>query len=120
MAHFAKLDQNNKVIEVHVIHNNELLDEQGNESEAKGIEFLTQWSGGHTHWKQTSYNGTTRKNYAGIGFTYDAQRDAFIPPKPFASWLLDEATCRWKAPAQMPSDGKRYNWNEATLSWVTN
>lgn len=118
MAHFAKLDENNVVLEVHVVHNNELLDENGQESEAKGIAFLTTWSGGYTNWKQTSYNGNMRKNYAGIGFTYDAQRDAFIAPKPFPSWSLDESTCRWTAPVPMPTDDKRYRWDEPTLSWV--
>ena len=118
MAHFAKLDSNNVVLEVHVIHNNELLDKDGKESEAMGIAFLTTWSGGYTNWKQTSYNGNIRKNYAGIGFTYDAQRDAFIPPKPFNSWVLNETTCCWDAPTPMPQDGKMYKWDEPTISWI--
>lgn len=80
MAHFAKLDNNNIVLEVHVVHNNELLDENGQESEAKGIEFLVNWSGGYTNWKQTSYNGTFRGKYAGVGDTYDAQNDVFVTP----------------------------------------
>lgn len=117
MAHFAKLDENNVVLEVHVVHNNELLDESGNESEAKGIEFLTRWSGGHVLWKQTSYNGNFRKNYAGIGFTYDPIRDAFIPLQPYASWTLDNVTCRWQPPVAMPTDGQMYSWNETTQSW---
>lgn len=117
MAHFAKLDLNNVVIEVNVIHNNELLD-NGVESEAKGIAFLTDWSGGYTNWKQTSYNSTTRKNYAGVGFTYDAIRDAFIPPKPFDSWLLNEESCQWTAPVAYPIDGKMYRWDESTIAWV--
>jgi hypothetical protein len=117
MAHFAKLDENNVVLEVYVVHNNELLDNSGNESEAKGIAFLTEWSGGYDLWKQTSYNGSFRKNFAGIGYTYDAQRDAFIPPKPFASWVLDEDTCLWNAPMPIPTDGQRYSWNEANQSW---
>lgn len=118
MAHFAKLDSNNVVLEVHVIHNNELLDENGNESEAKGVAFLTAWSNGYTNWKQTSYNGNIRKNYAGIGFTYDAQRDAFIPPKPFNSWVLNETTCCWDAPTPMPQNEKMHKWDEATTSWI--
>jgi hypothetical protein len=118
MAHFAKLDENNVVIEVNAVHNNELLDENGQESEAKGIEFLTAWSGGYSNWKQTSYNANFRKNYAGIGYTYDSQRDAFIPPKLFASWVLDENTCIWVAPVAKPEDGKRYTWDEATTSWI--
>jgi len=117
MAHFAKLDENNVVLEVHVVHNNELLDD-GIESEAKGIAFLTEWSGGYTNWKQTSYNGNFRKNYAGIGYTYDVVRDAFIPPQPYQSWTLDEATCSWNAPVPYPNDGGVYVWNEATTSWV--
>lgn len=117
MAHFAKLDNNNVVLEVHAVHNNELL-QDGVESEAKGIAFLINWSGGYTNWKQTSYNGKIRKNYAGIGYTYDSVRDAFIPPQPFASWVLNEETCQWDAPVAMPDDGQRYIWDEATTSWV--
>jgi len=117
MAHFAKLDENNAVLEVHVVNNNDLL-QDGIESEAKGIQFLIDWSGGYTNWKQTSYNGNFRKNYAGIGFTYDAQRDAFIPPQPFPSWTLNEDTCLWDAPVAYPTDGQRYQWDEATTSWV--
>jgi len=117
MAHFAKLNENNIVLEVHVVHNNELLDENGQESEQKGIDFLTSWSGGYTNWKQTSYNGNFRKNYAGIGYTYDSVRDAFIPPKPFNSWTLNENTCLWESPVMYPTDGNAYSWNESTLSW---
>ena len=117
MAHFAKLNENNVVIEVCCVHNNELL-QDGVESEAKGIQFLVDWSGGYTNWKQTSYNGRIRKNYAGFGYTYDAQRDAFIPPQPFASWVLNEETYLWDAPVAMPIDGQRYTWDEATTSWV--
>jgi len=117
MAHFAKLDENNVVLEVHVVNNNELL-QGGVEVEAKGIQFLVDWSGGHPLWKQTSYNGNIRKNYAGIGYTYDAQRDAFIPPKPYPSWTLNETTCLWDAPTPIPTDGKPYQWDEATTSWV--
>jgi hypothetical protein len=118
MAHFAKLNENNIVLEVNVVHNNELLDEHGHESEAKGIAFLANWSGGYANWKQTSYSGSIRKNYAGVGFTYDATRDAFIPPKPFASWTLNETTCLWEAPTPMPTDNKRYSWDEEQLIWV--
>lgn len=117
MAHFAKLDENNVVVEVIVVHNNELLDENGQESEQKGIEFLTAWSNGYTNWKQTSYNNKFRKNYAGVDYTYDAVRDAFIPVKPFQSWVLNEDTCRWQAPISYPTDGKLYKWDESTLSW---
>jgi hypothetical protein len=118
VAHFAKLDENNNVLEVHCVHNNELLDENGVEQEQKGIDFLVAWSGGYPYWKQTSYNGNIRKNYAGIGYTYDPDRDAFIPPKPYLSWVLNEQTCLWDAPVPMPTDGQRYEWDEATTSWT--
>jgi hypothetical protein len=94
MAHFAQLDENNVVTQVIVVHNNELLVD-GVQQEAKGIEFCQNLLGGT--WIQTSYNGNIRKNFAGIGFTYDAQRDAFIEPQPQSEgWLLDEATCTWR------------------------
>lgn len=115
MAHFAKIDENNTVTQVIVVHNNELL-ENGVENELKGIAFCQSLFGGN--WKQTSYNGTMRKNFAGIGYTYDQTRDAFIPPKPYNSWLLDEATCIWSAPVAHPSDGKIYIWDEAVTNWV--
>lgn len=114
MAHFAQLDNNNIVTKVIVVHNNELLD-NGVESESKGIAFCQSLFGGN--WKQTSYNGNIRYNYAGIGYSYDEERDAFIAPKPYTSWVLDEDTCRWQAPVPYPTDDKRYNWNESTLSW---
>jgi len=115
MAHFAKLDENNIVLEVNVVNNNVL---DASNEEASGIAFLTEWSGGYSNWKKTSYNGRFRKNYCGVGYTYDSIRDAFIPPKPFSSWLLNENTCQWKAPVAMPTDGKVYTWNEDTISWV--
>jgi len=117
MAYFAKLDENNVVLEVLSVNNNELL-QDGVESEAKGIQFLVDWSGGYTNWKQTSYNRRIRKHYAGIGYTYDSARDAFIPPQPFQSWVLNEKTCLWDAPVAMPTDDQRYYWDEETLSWV--
>lgn len=120
MAHFAKLDENGIVLEIICIHNNELLDELGNESEQKGIDFLTNWSGGYLNWKQTSYNDSFRKNFAGIGHRYDLTLDAFIPLKPFDSWILNEETCQWKAPTDYPIDGKLYFWDEETVSWLEN
>ena len=117
MAHFAQLDDNNTVTQVIAVNNSELLDESGQESEALGVAFCQSLFPG-TRWAQTSYNGTIRKNYAGIGFTYDEARDAFIAPRPFESWLLDEATCQWTAPAPYPQDGKRWAWDEAALSWI--
>lgn len=116
MAHFVRLDENSIVVQGIVVHNNELID-NGVESEAKGIAFCQSLFAGAT-WVQTSYNGRIRKNYAGIGYTYDEARDAFIPPKPYASWLLDEGTCQWEAPVPYPVDGEQYTWDEATTSWV--
>jgi len=116
MAHFAQLDDNNIVTQVIVVANDELLLD-GVESEVKGILFCKSLFGGDTKWKQTSYNGNFRKNYAGIGYTYDAQRDAFIPPKPYASWNLNQTTCLWEPPTPMPQDGKQYRWDEPTTSW---
>ena len=116
MAHFAKIGLNNKVISVHSVHDNELKDSNGVEQENIGIEFLTNLHGWAV-WKQTSYNNNIRKNFAGIGFTYDEDRDAFIPPKPFNSWILNETTCLWEAPIALPDTENRYNWNEATTSW---
>jgi len=116
MAHFAKLDSNNIVVFVTAGRD----EDNGKEDE---LSLLT----GDTY-KQTSYNthggkhllgGTPfRKNYAGIGYTYDSVRDAFIPPKPFPSWVLNEETCLWDAPVAMPADGKIYNWDEGSITWL--
>ncbi len=114
MAHFAQLE-NNIVRQVIVVNNQELLDENNVEQEEKGIAFCQSLLGGN--WKQTSYNANIRKNYAGAGYTYDAERDAFISPKPYASWILNEDTCRWEAPVAFPDDEKAYTWNEKTVSW---
>lgn len=118
MAHFAKLDANNVVTQVIVIGNKDTADAAGVEKEHIGAAFCERLFGGT--WKQTSYNGNIRKNYAGIGYAYDSGRDAFIPPKPFNSWLLNETTCLWEAPVARPTDGKIYYWDEPTLSWVEN
>ena len=118
MAHFAKLNENNVVTEVHVVNNIELLSPDGHESEILGVAFLIRWSGGYSNWKQTSYNGKIRKNYAGVGYKYDPARDAFIPPQPFASWTLNESTCLWESPVPCPTDGQRYQWDEASNNWV--
>jgi len=115
MAHFAEIDQFGKVKRVIVVANADTADASGVEKEHIGAAFCEKLFGGT--WKQTSYNGNFRKNYAGIGYTYDATRDAFIPPQPFPSWVVNEATCQWQAPTPMPTDGKRYSWDEATLSW---
>ena len=118
MAYFAKLDENDVVIDVHALNNLEMLTTEGVESEDMGKAFFIRWSGGHSNWVQTSYNATIRKNYAGIGYTYDRVRDAFIAPQPFPSWTLVEDTCQWQAPTPMPTDDKVYVWNEETTSWV--
>lgn len=118
MAHFAQLDENNVVTQVIVVNNNELLDENGVEQEAKGIVFCQSLFGETTHWVKTSYNASIRKNYAGIGFIFDESKNAFIPPKPYPSWVLNETTCTWKAPIECPNDGKNYNWDEKTTSWI--
>ena len=109
MAHYAFLDQNNIVTEV--IVGKDETDTSQDWEQFYG-EFRNQVC------KRTSYNGNIRKNYAGIGYTYDSQRDAFIAPQPFPSWLLDEETCQWSAPTPMPTDKKLYHWDETTLSWV--
>ena len=126
MASFAKIGLNSKVIEVQSVVNEVLHDSNGVEQENIGIDFLTKLTG-WSIWKQTSYNtiggvhklgGTPlRKNYAGIGFTYDEDRDAFISPKPYASWVLNEETCQWEAPVALPDTENRYNWNEETQQW---
>jgi len=116
MAHFAELDNNNTVLRVIVVDNRDTSDANGQEDESIGIAFCRKLFGGV--WRQTSYNANFRKNYAGIGYTFDQGRDAFIPPKPFPSWLLDENTCQWAAPTPMPTDGQMYSWDEDTVSWV--
>ena len=116
MAHFAKLGPGNVVEQVIVVDNRDTSDPSGVEKEHIGAAFCERLFGGT--WKQTSYNGNKRKNYAGIGYTFDEQRDAFIPPKPYASWVLNEDTCQWKAPVDMPTDGQMYLWDEATTSWT--
>lgn len=116
MAHFAEIDENNKVLQVIVVNNNELIDENGNESETKGIIFCKNIFGENTNWVQTSYTSRQRKNYAGISYIYDSNRDAFISPKPFNSWILDEDSCQWMPPIPRPSEGI-YDWNEDSRSW---
>jgi hypothetical protein len=116
MAHFAKLDENNVVIAVHVVNNDVIL-VNGLESEQVGIDFLTNLHG-HSNWKQCSYNASFRKNYPGIDFKYDTELDAFVGPKPFNSWILNQDTCKWEAPTPMPTDGKVYDWDENSLSWI--
>jgi hypothetical protein len=107
MAHFAELDENNTVIRV-LVTDNDFPNE--------GYNWLVETLGGT--WVQTSYNARIRKNFAGVGFTYDEALDAFIPPKPFDSWLLNEETCNWEAPKPYPTDGKLYNWDEESQEWI--
>ena len=126
MASFAKIGLNGKVIEVQSVVNKVLHDANGVEQESIGIDFLTKLTG-YPVWKQTSYNthggvhdngGTPlRKNHAGIGMTYDEDRDAFIPKKPFNSWVLNESTCLWESTIPYPQDGNMYKWNEQNQSW---
>jgi len=111
MAHFAKLGTGNIVERVEVVSNDIATTEQA------GVDFLNNLYKSRDVWKQTSYNATIRKNFAGIGFKYDQTRDAFIPPKPFNSWTLNEDTCRWEAPVAYPDDNQDYKWNEQNQTW---
>ena len=111
MAHFAKLGVGNIIERVEVVSNDIATTEQA------GVDFLNNLYGSRDVWKQTSYNGNIRKNFAGVGYTYDQTRDAFIAPKPFNSWILNETTCLWEAPVAYPDDDKEYNWNETNLNW---
>jgi len=115
MAHFAKIDENNIVTQVVVVDNKDTSDAEGVEKEHIGAAHLEKILGGN--WKQTSYNGNMRKNYAGIGYTYRADIDAFVPPKPFPSWLLN-ADAQWEPPVAMPTDGQMYVWDEENINWI--
>jgi hypothetical protein len=121
VAHFAELDENNVVKRVIVVDNKDTADANGNELESIGVAFCQKLLGGN--WKQTSYNGNIRKNYAGIGYTYRADIDAFVAPQPYPSWVLD-VNAQWQAPVPMPQDAgtgeppKMYTWDEGTQSWV--
>ena len=117
MAYFAKLGTGNIVEQVISINNAVITDANGVEQEQLGVDFINKLYNTRDVWKQTSYNNNIRKNYAGIGFHYDQTRDAFIPPKRFDSWILNEDTCRWEAPIAKPQDDNIYKWNEQTLSW---
>jgi len=111
MAHFAKLGVGNIVERVEVVSNDIATTEQA------GVDFLNNLYNTRDVWKQTSYNNNIRKNYAGIGFKYDQTRDAFIAPKPYPSWILNETTCNWESPVVKPDDGQNYVWNEETQQW---
>jgi len=111
MAHFAKLGVGNIILKVEVVSNDIALTEQA------GVDFLNNLYNSRDVWKHTSYNGNIRKNFAGVGYSYDQTRDAFIAPKPFASWILNEDTCQWEAPVAYPEDDNEYTWNESIVNW---
>lgn len=124
MAHFVELDANNVVLRVIVVSDKDTSDINGIENENLGIAFCKKLYGVNTNWKQTSYNDNIRKNYAGIGYTYREDIDAFVPKQPFPSWVLNSKTARWESPVPMPEDAgigdplKIYSWDEETTSWV--
>lgn len=127
MAHFAELDGNGVVIRVIVVDNKDTANKQGNEEEQIGIDYLTELYG-HDNWKQTSYNSYAgkharqktplRKNFAGKGYKYDGAKNAFIPPRPHASWKVKDSTGLWEPPKAYPKDGNDYEWDEDSLSWI--
>jgi hypothetical protein len=121
MAYFAKLGTGNIIEQVISINNSVITDANGVEQEQLGVDFINKLYNTRDVWKQTSYNNNIRKNYAGIGYTYDQTRDAFIAPKPFNSWLLNENTCLWESPVTKPitelEDNQYYYWNESIINW---
>jgi hypothetical protein len=117
MAYFAKLGTGNIIEQVISINNSVITDANGIEQEKLGVDFINKLYNTRDVWKQTSYNNNIRKNFAGIGYYYDQARDAFIAPKPFNSWILNEDTCRWEAPVAYPNDGQKYIWNETIKNW---
>jgi hypothetical protein len=124
MAHFAKLGVGNIIEQVIVVHNSVLTDSNEIEQEKLGVDFINNLYNTRDVWKQTSYNGKFRKNFASIGYTYDQQRDAFIPPKIYNSWILNEDTCKWEAPIPSPASYRneedklvQFRWNENILNW---
>ena len=121
MAYFAKLGTGNIVEQVISINNSIITDANGIEQEQLGNDFINKLYNTRDVWKQTSYNNNIRKNYAGIGYHYDQQRDAFIAPKPYNSWILNEDTCIWEAPVAKPTttleDNQYYSWNESIVNW---
>lgn len=125
MAHFAELNQNNEVLRVIVVANEDTSDQNGVEDETIGIAFCKKLFGSNTNWRQTSYNGNFRKRYAGIGYSYNEELDAFIPPKPYPSWVLNEETAEWEAPIPVPELTQEeidslsfYRWDEDSQSWI--
>lgn len=118
MAHYAQIDENNLVTQVIVVNNETINNLEFPDSEPVGVAFCQSLFGGDTNWKQTSYNVKFRKNYAGIGHTFDAALDAFIPPQPYASWTFDASICNWVPPTPCPDDEKLYYWDEGSVAWV--
>lgn len=116
MAHFAEIGSNSEVLRVVVVNNENMLDANGVEQESIGAAYLERLFGGA--WVQTSYNAKIRKNYAGVGYSYDAALDAFVPPQPFPSWSLNRDIAQWESPVPRPSDGQAYSWDEAAGNWV--
>jgi len=117
MAYFAKLGTGNIIETVISVNNSVITDANGVEQEQLGVDFINKLYNTRDVWKQTSYNRNFRKNFAGIGYQYDQTKDAFISPKPFNSWILNETTCQWNAPVAYPTDGGKYTWNETNLNW---
>ena len=118
MAHFAQIDENNKVFRVLVVDNSTITDENGVEQESMGIKYLRNLFGQNTNWVQTSYHSNFRNKYAGPGYTFDKTRDAFISPRPYDNWTLDETTLEWIPPVPYPNDGNFYVWDEVTDAWA--
>lgn len=116
MAHFAELDESGRVVAVVKVAN-DAITRNGVEDATLGVSLLSSLRG-HSRWVQTSYNGRIRKRYAAVGMTYDLARDAFIPPRPFPSWTMDEQTCNWMPPVPRPNDGT-YRWDESGAKWVS-
>jgi hypothetical protein len=119
MAYFAQIDEFGVVIRVISINNSVIGEPEISfpQTELFGKDFILNILGFNGEWLQTSYNKSFRKNYAGVGYTYDFQLDSFVPPKPYPSWVLNESTCLWDSPIQYPNDGKHYIWDEETISW---
>jgi hypothetical protein len=121
MAYFAKLGTGNIIEQVISINNSVITDANGVEQEQLGVDFINKLYNTRDVWKQTSYNNNFRKNYAGVGYQYDQSRDAFIAPKPFNSWILNEDTCLWNAPVTKPTteleENQYYSWNESIINW---
>lgn len=117
-SYYAQIDENNIVLQVLAVADVGVYNADGSDNEEAGIAFLKRHYPNSFDWKHTRFDGSNRKNFAGKGFIYDGARDAFIPPKDFASWVLNEETCQYNPPIPKPNDGKGYYWDEATVSWA--